>query len=200
MGTTFKIYLPRAQEAAEPSGPGGAAVGVASGTEAILLVEDEAGVREFVGGVLRLQGYRVIEATCAEEALRLSQEWSDPIHLLLTDVVMPGTGGEEMAERLTHQRPGLRVLYMSGYSGEAMEHNGRLSPDVAFVQKPFTAFGLVHKVRQLLDGPHPAGREEWQFAAYGEHDAVRLMAEGARTQGDCDSPLFSQGGGDKHDC
>jgi CheY-like chemotaxis protein len=151
VGTTFKIYLPRTQEAAEAAAPAALAMGDVSGGETILLVEDTAVVRELVCKVLRLQGYRVIEVASAGEALQLSREQADPIHLLLTDAVMPGMSGAELAEQLSRQRPGMKTLFMSGYTEEVVSRHGIPRPGVAFLQKPFTALNLARKVRQVLD-------------------------------------------------
>ncbi len=165
VGTTFRIYLPPTQEAAGPPPPTRSEADVVSSAATILLVEDQPEARESVAAMLKLQGHRVIEATCAEEALRLSQEWADPIHLLLTDVVMPGVGGKGLAAQLIPQRPGMRVLYMSGYADDVIVHRGHLEAGAAFLQKPFTSLDLARKVQQLLHGSSPPGPEERQHTA-----------------------------------
>jgi signal transduction histidine kinase len=151
MGTTFRILLARAGRDGNPSATVERTADRMSGSETILLVEDSPEVREVVRTVLVAGGYRVIEATCAEEARRLAQEWAGPIHLLLTDIVMPDLRGDELAAQLTRQHPGLAVLFMSGRDRQEIEHNGRLQPNVAFLQKPFDAFGLARMVRQVCD-------------------------------------------------
>ncbi len=150
LGTTFKIYLPAAEgeirTAAQrvPARP-------ATGSEAILLVEDADGVRRQARRVLAERGYRVIEAANPAAALA-AVEGGGRIDLLLTDVVMPGMSGRELAERLSSAHPALRVLYMSGYTDEAIVHHGVLLPGTHFLQKPFSADGLAIKVREVLDG------------------------------------------------
>jgi two-component system cell cycle sensor histidine kinase/response regulator CckA len=167
-GTTFKVYLPRVEEAVESgSGAGGVAVGSPgaavepvseppkelSGRETILLVEDEPDLRELTRNVLAARGYNVIEAMSAEGAERLATDASGTgkIHLLLTDVIMPGVSGRELAKRVLARQPSVRVLYMSGYTYNVIAENGTLERGVAFLQKPFTPSGLVEKVREVLD-------------------------------------------------
>jgi CheY-like chemotaxis protein len=151
LGSAFKIYLPRAatdmasQLGKEGGGP------VPTGQETILLVEDNPEVRDLARQVLVRQGYTVLEAAEGEEALRRAEEHAGPIHLLLTDVVMPGMTGKALAERLGGLRPDLKVLYMSGYTDETIAHHGVLEPGVAFLQKPFSSFNLALKVRQVLN-------------------------------------------------
>ncbi|MGQ9552557.1 MAG: PAS domain S-box protein [Anaerolineae bacterium] len=151
-GTTFKIYLPAAEEPAQKL-PRRDEVGyLPLGNETVLVVEDEPTVRRVAARILREQGYTVLEAANAHEALRLSQEHAGPIHLLLTDVVMPQMGGRELAARLKAVRPETLVLYVSGYTNNAIVHHGVLDEGTAFLQKPFTATALVRRVRDLLDG------------------------------------------------
>jgi PAS domain S-box-containing protein len=153
VGTSFKVYLPRAGEGvpAAPSGaPRAAPLG---GTETVLLVEDEGAVRQLAAHVLREAGYTVLEAGGADEALTAAGRHTGAVHLLLTDVVMPGRSGREVAERLRADRPGLRVVYMSGYTDDAVVRHGVLAADVRFLQKPFTAASLARKVRDALDAP-----------------------------------------------
>jgi len=167
-GTTFKVYLPRVEEALDSdAGPGAVDVGSAkaavkaasapakelSGRETILLVEDEPELRELTRNVLSARGYNVIEAMSAEGAERLATDASvtGKIHLLLTDVIMPGVSGRELAKRVLAKQPSVRVLYMSGYTYNVIAENGTLERGVAFLQKPFTPSGLVEKVREVLD-------------------------------------------------
>jgi len=150
-GTTFKVYLPelatapRKTEApvVEPSLPGG--------SETVLLVEDEDVVRSLAQKILEQSGYKVLAASRGAEAIRLCRQRTEPIHLLLTDVVMPETSGKEVADRVTEVLPGLRVLFMSGYTDEAIVHHGVLDTNIEFIQKPFTPAALVRKVREVLD-------------------------------------------------
>jgi CheY-like chemotaxis protein len=151
-GTTFKIYLPRAEGASpEPAGPQ-AGADVPSGNETILLVEDDERVRELARHVLQIRGYSLLEARDGQKALQVAAGHGGAIHLLLTDVIMPGMSGRDLAAQLTQARPGLKVLFMSGYTDEAIAHQGVLDPGVAFVEKPFSPAGLARKVREVLDG------------------------------------------------
>jgi len=129
-GTTFKIYLPRTADDVEGLGGGGATTPPASGSETILLVEDEQGVRDLVRDVLQARGYTILEARHGIEALAVARRHRGPIDLLLTDVVMPRMGGPELAECLAARQPGLKVLYMSGYTERAVVHHHVL--DVSF--------------------------------------------------------------------
>jgi two-component system cell cycle sensor histidine kinase/response regulator CckA len=159
-GSTFKIYLPRVHADVAPSERAGARVTAASGTETILLVEDEQQVRKMVRELLQVSGFTVIEAARVGEALILCQSHPEPIHLLLTDVVMPGMNGRELAEHLTRMRPEMKVLFMSGYTDEAVVRHGVLAVGSAFLQKPFTPDSLTSKVRQTLDGVAEAMEQE----------------------------------------
>lgn len=151
-GTTFKVYLPRVQAAAEAL-PHHTLVDILPrGSETVLLVEDKPSVREVAARVLRAQGYTVLEAGNGDEALAVAQRnTTTPIQLLLTDVVMPQMGGKQLAEQLTAQYPGVKVLFTSGYTDTAITHEGRLAPGVAFLQKPFSAGILAQKTREVLD-------------------------------------------------
>ncbi len=152
LGTTFKIYLPH-DESLTPPVPSGASwppVRVA-GTETILLVEDERAVRNIAARVLRDAGYTVLVADCGADALRVSAGHEAAIHLLLTDVVMPDMNGKALAERIVDVRPDTRVLFMSGYTDNAIVHHGRLDEGTHFLGKPFAARDLEAKVREVLD-------------------------------------------------
>jgi CheY-like chemotaxis protein len=152
VGTTFKVYLPRSEEAAR--GPSGSVpVPPPRGTETVLLVEDDAAVRALAGHLLREAGYTVIEAASGRDALRAADGHGAPVRLLVTDVVLPGMGGRELAARFRAAHPGARVLFMSGYTDDAVVRHGVLAAEAAFLQKPFTAAGLAHKVRETLDDP-----------------------------------------------
>jgi PAS domain S-box-containing protein len=151
-GSTFKIYLPRIEDestGAEYEKHVDAQL-LQPGSETILLVEDEAGVRELTRGYLEIGGYKVIEAEDGHTALELAAMHAGPIHLLLTDVVMPGINGREVAERIRMLRPGIKVLYMSGYTDQTVVHHGILDDDAMFLQKPFTMNTLSSKLRELL--------------------------------------------------
>ena len=149
-GTSFKIYLPLVTEAA------GAAharptVGSSTGTETILLVEDNVGLRKLATRFLEPAGYRVLGAATGEEALSLLERHEAPVHLLLSDVVMPGMSGRQLAEQLAQTRPEVKVLYMSGYTSDTIVRHGVLDAQVSFLGKPFSAATLLQKVREVLD-------------------------------------------------
>jgi len=150
-GSTFRCYFPAAVAIA-PADPVASGPPVASrGAETILLAEDEAELRALLMRALQSQGYAVLEASHGAEALDVAAGHDGPIHLLVTDVIMPHLSGTEVAERLVDQRPGLRVLFMSGYSDEAIERHGVLTPDSVFLQKPVSPESLARAVRGLLD-------------------------------------------------
>ncbi|MGH7569267.1 MAG: response regulator [Gemmatimonadales bacterium] len=150
-GATFKIYLPRVDERAQPLETPAASTTSLRGTETVLLVEDEVTVRTVARQMLERQGYTVLEATGAEAATAIAETHDGPIHLLLTDVVMPGSSGRALADRLTPLRPELRVLFMSGYTDEAVVRHGMLERGVAYLQKPFAPEGLARRVREVID-------------------------------------------------
>jgi CheY-like chemotaxis protein len=149
-GTTFKVYLPRVQEDEErpASQPTPKAL---TGSETILVVEDEPGVRELIRRILERYGYRVLLAASPSEALALVGRFADPIQLLMSDVVLPEMSGRTLAGQLVLRRPDMRVIYMSGYTDHAIVHHGVLDPDTPFLQKPFTPEALARKVRAMLD-------------------------------------------------
>jgi PAS domain S-box-containing protein len=152
MGTTFKVYLPRVDEKAARAHARAQASSRLGGTETILLVEDEEGVRGLTRQILQRHGYTVLEAESGQDALLLCERYSGPIHLLLSDVVLAAQmNGRELVERLSPRRPEIKVLYMSGYSDEAIVHHGVLAPGTAFLQKPFTTESLMRKLREVLD-------------------------------------------------
>jgi PAS domain S-box-containing protein len=150
-GTTFKIYIPRADEAEAADESRHAEVELPRGSETVLLVEDEQTLRELVAECLESAGYTVLKAGHGAEALRLSQEHEGPIHLLVTDVVMPGMSGRELAGQVREARQQIRTLYMSGYTDDAVVLHGVLTEGMAFLQKPFTEDGLARKVREVID-------------------------------------------------
>jgi PAS domain S-box-containing protein len=150
-GTAFKVYLPRVEEAVAPVSTAADQTADRRGTETVLLVEDEEAVRELTRIILAEEGYSVLVAKNAEHAEQLAAKGSDEIHLLLTDVVMPGISGRDLARRITGRNPRMRVLFMSGYTDNVIAHGGVLESGVAFLQKPFTPRGLRQKVREVLD-------------------------------------------------
>jgi PAS domain S-box-containing protein len=153
-GTVFNVYLPRVEESVQtPTTAEATDTGKGKGHETILLVEDEPAVRELTRMVLSERGYSVIEAMNPEDALRLAGSHGEEIHLLLTDVVMPGMSGHDLAKRLTARHPNLRVLYMSGYAFNVFAESGSLEEGLSFLQKPFTPKALAQRVRQALDRP-----------------------------------------------
>jgi two-component system cell cycle sensor histidine kinase/response regulator CckA len=152
-GTSFKVYLPRVAEAAAPLAPIPMPPISVRGSQTILLVEDEEVVRHLVEKVLKANGYTVLVAATGRDAERVAGEHEGPIHLLMTDVVLPGINGRQVAELLTAVRPGIRVLYLSGYTDDAIVRHGVLEPGVAFLQKPFSPAVLGRKVREVLDSP-----------------------------------------------
>jgi CheY-like chemotaxis protein len=160
-GTTFTVYLPEhavspARAAESSSAAASPSQAAASHGGTVLIAEDELSVREPVRRVLERFGYRVIEAADGGAALDLAEslaaEHGESIDLLLTDVVMPGMSGRELARRLRQSQPAVRVLFMSGYSSEAVATHGMLAPDAAFLQKPFSVTELVERVRETLSG------------------------------------------------
>lgn len=150
-GTTFEIYLPRATEAEKTFTSHSDSTPRLQGSESILLVEDEEAVRVLARKTLQDFGYRILEAANGEEVLRVIQTHREKIHLLLTDVVMPGMNGREVAERLSPLFPEMKVLYMTGYADTAIVHHGILKPGTALLLKPFNPDALVRKVREVLD-------------------------------------------------
>jgi PAS domain S-box-containing protein len=153
-GTTFKIYLPRVASSGEPAALVAAPIQfqkVEPGTETILLVEDEANLRYLARQYLEKQGYKVIEAADGAVAVQIAVAHDAIIHLLLTDVIMPGMNGRELAQRISEIRPNVKVLYMSGYTENVIGHNGMLDTGVRLLQKPFNLRDLKAKVREVLD-------------------------------------------------
>jgi len=151
-GTTFKIYLPQVDGPLEKeirkkvvNG------GLPGGRETILVVEDEEEVRKLAVAILRKQGYRILEASHGGDAFLICEQGKEPVHLLLTDVVMPGLNGPELARRLMSFYPQMKVLFMSGYTDNAIFQQGVLDYGMFFLQKPFSVEGLVGKVREVLD-------------------------------------------------
>jgi signal transduction histidine kinase/ActR/RegA family two-component response regulator len=148
-GTTVKIYLPRLEEAEPETAP---VPHEFQGSETVLVAEDEDGVRELLRKILAEHGHVVLQARHGRDALLTAERYQNPIDLLVTDVVMPELGGGALAEQLVQRRPGLKVLYISGYTNDEVLSRGVDHAGAAFIQKPFTADDLMRKVRELLDG------------------------------------------------
>ncbi len=168
-GTSFKIYLPRIAERAEPAQvvASNESAFTEPGTETILLAEDEANLRYLARQFLEKQGYKVIEAADGAVAMQIAVAHEGVIHLLLTDVIMPGMNGRELAQRISEIRPQTKVLYMSGYTENVIGHNGTLDAGVRLLQKPFTLRDLKSKVREVLDStPFPQDAEKPVRSAY----------------------------------
>src|ERR1041384_3720649 len=151
MGTTFKIYLPEVEDELDKKPTPTTAAGYPKRHETALLVEDEASFRKLARTILERNGYKVIEAASGDEASVTSGEYAGRIDLMLTDVVMPGTSGRELAQVVASARPEMKVLYMSGYTDDAIVHHGILDADTPFIQKPFNPETLLQRVRDLLD-------------------------------------------------
>ncbi len=152
-GTSFKVYLPRIAEERSVEAPCSLPDRdtILRGFETVLLVEDENGVRELAREYLEKCGYKVIQASNGKEALELAASYGEPIHLLMTDVVMPGMSGRELADRISRIRIDIRILYMSGYTEQAVVHHGIVEEDAILLQKPFTLPTLAAKLREILD-------------------------------------------------
>jgi CheY-like chemotaxis protein len=149
-GTAFRVFLPVASgsgsfQEAEPGGP------LPNGSETLLVVEDDRTVRELISAVLTPLGYRVLATGSGDEALRASDSFDGPVDLLLTDVVMPGMSGKHLAEVMRIRRPGVKVLFMSGYTQDALSTQGMLEPGVALIHKPLRPGTLARYLRQVLD-------------------------------------------------
>jgi CheY-like chemotaxis protein len=154
-GTTFKIYLPRVDAVADERAAPGPATG---GTETVLLVEDEGSLRDLIAELLEANGYDVLAAESPAKAIETAERHPGTIHLLLTDVVMPGMNGRQLAAQVRERRPEIRVLYMSGYTEDAIAHRGVLEVGALLVSKPFTQESLTRKLREALGpGPRPKG-------------------------------------------
>lgn len=152
VGTSFKIYLPEVDESADLNAGKSESIAMSAGTETILLVEDQEEVRELAVGVLTELGYDVHDFSYPRKAEEFCGSFDGSIDLLLTDVVMPGASGKELAERLQQIQPSMQVLYMSGYTDNSIVKHGVLDEGVNFLPKPFTIHALAQKVRSVLDG------------------------------------------------
>jgi len=152
IGTTFKIFFPRVDDPKDRTSSE-LPRKIGRGDETILIVEDDPSLRVLAQEVLSSAGYHILTAEDGDAALRASEQHKGPVHLLLTDVVMPGMGGKEIASRLTVPRPEMKVLFMSGYTGNALAQQGTLDETVGFIQKPWTPEGLCEKIRAVLSAP-----------------------------------------------
>ena len=150
-GTTFKLCFPQVHERLSAGKSSQGIHRMPRGSETVLLVEDEDGVRALTRHVLQGGGYTVLEASDGREAIRVAEAHRGPIHLLVTDVVMPYMGGRQVAERVGAIKPGIKVIYCSGYTDDAVVRHGVLEAGVAFVQKPFSPVMLAQRVRDVLD-------------------------------------------------
>ncbi len=167
-GSTFRVYFPRAESVAAACPAPAPATAAHLGSETILVVEDEDNVRALTQQSLRAYGYQVLEAASGEEALRLEEEYTSPIDLLVTDVVMPRMNGHDLGEMLKVRRPKLKVLYMSGYNRHAIVRYAALNPETPYIQKPFMPQVLAAAVRRVLDGKH-------ETHSNGPEQALRLV-------------------------
>jgi two-component system, cell cycle sensor histidine kinase and response regulator CckA len=158
-GTTARIYLPLAVKPARPEAEKVAAPASLTGEETILVVEDEARVRKLIGDVLTARGYHVLEATRGEEALRHCRTYDGAIDIAVVDVVMPGMSGPDLVKEIVPLRPNIRLLYISGYTDEAIMHHGILESGAAFLQKPFLPDALARKIREVLDARKNSAKE-----------------------------------------
>lgn len=152
-GTNFQIYFSPVNQAVEPEVVRPTADALENGTETVLIAEDEKEILHLVERILSNAGYHVLTAHNGEEALNTAAEYAGQIHLLLTDAVMPIVNGRELVERLRPQRPSMKVLFMSGYTGTGILHRAVAGQDIGFISKPFTPHALVHKVQEVLEGP-----------------------------------------------
>ncbi|MBT9438751.1 MAG: response regulator, partial [Desulfobacterales bacterium] len=150
-GATFKVYLPEVKKDADLEKKEQTHVDDLSGSETVLIVEDNDSLRNFAQKILHIYGYRTLNAENGEDALRVCKEHDGRIDLMITDVVMPKMGGREAAKRLQPLYPQMKVIYMSGYTDNAIVHHGVLEPGLNFLEKPFTPEGLARKVREVLD-------------------------------------------------
>ncbi len=152
-GATFTVVLPSQRGPKPSTAPDLRSARCRAGPRRVLVVEDEDAVRRIVKIALESTGYRVVEARSGSEALETAAAHAGGLHAVVTDVVMPGMSGRELAERLKSDDPALKVLYMSGYTDDAIMRHGIVEAGVAFLQKPFSPLALARKVRDLLDAP-----------------------------------------------
>jgi CheY-like chemotaxis protein len=155
LGSSFKVYLPQSARQQAATETNEALSVLPGGSETILVVEDDKAVRAMTTRILRTCGYSILDAGGGKLAINVAQQYEGQIDLLLTDVVMPQIGGKRLADRLSVLRPGIRILYISGYTDETVARHGVLRAETAFLQKPFAPRALAEKVRDVLDSPGP---------------------------------------------
>ena len=158
-GSTFKVYLPKVKGDVKKGEKEQTPIEKLSGSETVLIVEDDNSLRKLAQKSLQPHGYRVLVAENGEDALRISKEHEGTIDLLITDVVMPRMGGKEVAERLQTLYPRMKVIYMSGYTDDSIVHRGVLAPGLNFLEKPFSPAGLTRKVREVLNKAMASAQE-----------------------------------------
>jgi CheY-like chemotaxis protein len=178
-GTTFKVYLPRVEQSAQKSEPTEPVQLITQGCETILLAEDSESLREMAREYLESvgYGYKVLEANSGNEALQRAKEFNGTIHLLLTDVVMPEMSGPELARQMVSLRPGMKVIFTSGYTDDAIARQGAIDPAVAFIQKPYRPKALARKIRQVLGEPAQKGEPR---DSYSRTSSVTLASQHLR--------------------
>jgi len=152
-GTTFRIYLPRVDQALEDMSTQPQSVGSLNGSENILIVEDDPEVRRLVCEILRSKGYQVLESTRGDEAIRIAGNFSGPLPLMIADVILPEMSGPDVVRKVKETRPGIRTIFISGYTDEAVLRHGMLEPGTAFLSKPFVPEDLARKVKEVLTAP-----------------------------------------------
>jgi len=161
LGTTFKIYLPCAQYEPEQKRPLKLVEEMLPGTETLLLVEDEPAVRQSEREFLALNGYTVLEARDGRDAISIAREYDGTIDMMITDVIMPHMSGAKLAEQLLLERPGMKVLFVSGYAETTVLPHGAIDVTTRFLQKPFSLKMLAKKIREVLEAPVPAALASW---------------------------------------
>ena len=154
-GTTFRLYFPRIWADPEAVSVRPSSSTALRGTETVLVVEDQDDVRKLALGILRKNGYRLLSASNGADALKLAESFAEPIALLVTDVIMPGMTGRELASRLLLARPAMKVLYISGYTADVIAHEGVLASGVSYLAKPFAPADFAAKIREVLGNPAP---------------------------------------------
>jgi PAS domain S-box-containing protein len=177
-GTSFHIFLPRNYAALPSVETVKRNTSKLHGSETVLVVEDQESVRELTLQILKTHGYQVLEASQGEEALRQLQDYPRKIHILLTDLVMPGINGKKLAEEARTHRPGLKVLFMSGYSDDVLGQRGVLEPGLAYIQKPFAPETLLHKIRKVAAEPGDAGA----ILVVDDEESIRNLFQDLLTQ------------------
>ena len=174
-GSSFRVYLPQVKVERSAAHPVAIPPRIHRGTETVLLVEDAEPLRKLAHSLLEQNGFRVLTAESGIDALKIVEGVQDPIHLLLTDVIMPVMNGRALAEQLVLMRPGLKVLYMSGYTHSAIAEHGVLEPGTYLLQKPFTEETLLQKVREVLDAGAPGQAASPESPPVADNEAIRTV-------------------------